>query len=148
MQPCSTKGCQTMGGQKCRSEKKSSSKSQSTQKRGYRGQVRPFLFQNSSFDLHSFAALWATRLHSTSFKRSDSYLFGNILKIGMTALFRYFICAKRCYIYLILCGHRANQTALAFFRILERSRPLTSIFCFESADIYWVYLLCKKLEPF
>ena len=66
--------------------KKSSSKSQSTQKRGYRRQVRPFLFQNSSFDLHSFAALWATRLHSTSFERSDSYLLGNSWKIGMTAL--------------------------------------------------------------
>ena len=96
----------------------------------------------------SFAALWATRLHSTSFERSDSYLLGFSLKIGMKALFRYFISAQRCDIYLILHGHRANQTPLAFFRILERSWPLTSIFCFESVDICCVYLLCKKLEPF
>ena len=98
-------------------------------------------FRSALLTSHSLAALCATRMHSTSFERSDSYLLGNRLKIGMTALLRYFICAKRCDIYHILRGHRANQTALAFFRILERSWPLTSIFCFESVDICCVYLL-------
>ena len=50
----------------------------------------------------SLTALWATRLHSTSFERSDSYLFGFSLEIGITALLRYFISAQRYSIYLIL----------------------------------------------
>ena len=73
----------------------------------------------------SFAAFWATRLQSTSFERSDSYLLGFSLEVGITALLKYFISSQRHDIYLILHGHRANQTALAFFRILERSWPLT-----------------------
>ena len=96
----------------------------------------------------SFAVLCATSLHSTSFERSDSYLFGFSLKIGISALFRYFISAQRYVIYLILRVHRANQTPLAFFRILESSWPLTSIFCFESADICCVYWFFKRIEPF
>ena len=96
----------------------------------------------------SFAALWATRMHSTSFERSDSYLLRFSLKIGISALFRYFISAQRYVIHLIIRVHRANQTPLAFFEILERSWPLTSIFCFESADICCVYWFCKKIEPF
>ena len=104
--------------------------------------------RSANLTYSSFAALWATRLHSTSIERSDSYLLGFSLKIGMTALFMYFISAQRCVIYLTLRGHRGNQTTLAYFRILERSWPLTSIFCFESADICCVYWFFKKIEPF
>ena len=110
--------------------------------------VRQFFSRFATLTSSSFAALWATRMHSTSFERSDSYLFGFSLKIGISALFRYFISAQRYVIYLILRVHRANQTPLAFFEILERSWPLTSIFCFESADICCVYWFFKRIEPF
>ena len=102
--------------------------------------LKMIFFRSALLTSRSLAALCATRLHSTSFERSDSYLLGNSSNICMKALLRYFICAKRCDIYHILRGHRANQTALAFFRILERSWPLTSIFCFESVEICCVYL--------
>ena len=62
----------------------------------------------------NFGALWATRVHSTSFERSDSYLLGNSFKFGVKALLRYFIFAQKCDMYFILCGHRANQKLLAF----------------------------------
>ena len=104
--------------------------------------------RSANLTYSSFAALWATRLHSTSFERSHSYLFGFSWKVGMTALLRYFISAQRYVIYLILRVHRANQTPLAFFRILESSWPLTSIFCFESADICCVYLFYKEFDPY
>ena len=110
--------------------------------------VRQFFSWFVTLTSSSFAALWATRMHSTSFERSDSYLLRFSLKIGISALFRYFISAQRYVIYLILRVHRANQTPLAFFRILESSWPLTSIFCFESADICCVYWFFKKIEPF
>ena len=104
--------------------------------------------RSANLTYSSFAALWATRLHSTSIERSDSYLLRFSLKIGITALLRYFIFAQRCDIYLTFRGHRANQTPLAFFRILERSWPLTSIFCFESVEKCLIYLLFKNFEPF
>ena len=104
--------------------------------------------RSANLTYSSFAALWATRLHSTSIERSDSYLLGFSLKIGMKELLRYFIFAQRDDIYLNSCGNIANHLPLAFFRILERSWPLTSIFCFESADICCVYLFWKKFEPF
>ena len=110
--------------------------------------IRRFFSRCATLTSSSFTVLWATSMHSTSFERSDSYLFGFSLKIGMTALLRYFISAQRCDRYLSLCGHRANRTSLAFFRILERSWSLTSIFWFESTDICGVYLIWKKIEPF
>ena len=96
----------------------------------------------------SFAALWATRLHSTSIERSDSYLLGFSLKIGMTALFMYFISAQRCVIYLTLRGHRGNQTAWPFLGFWRGFGLLISISNFESAGTCCVYLLCKKNQPF
>ena len=147
MQPCSLKGCKTARGQNCRSGKKSSYKSSATRKSGYRGQVIQFFSKTPTLMLSNSTVLWATKMHSTLFERSDSYLLGFSLEFGVTALLRYFISAQRHDIYLILHGHRANQTALAFFRILERSWPLTSFFCFESTDIWCVYLFCKKIEP-
>ena len=148
MQPCSSKGCKTARGQSCRSGKKSSYKSSATQKSGYRGQVIQFFSKTPTLMLSNSTVLWATKMHGTLFKRSDSYLLGFSLKIGITALFMYFISAQRCVIYLTLRGHRGNQTTLAFFRILERSWPLTSIFCFKSVDICCAYLFWKKFEPF
>ena len=148
MQSCSSKGCKTMEVKAGVLKEKWSYLTPVPSFSSRPWFVRRFIFRSALLNSHSLAALWATRLHSTSFERSDSYLLGTSLKIGMTALLRYFICAKRCDIYLILRGHRANQTALAFFRILERSWPLTSIFCFESADICCVYLFWKKFEPF
>ena len=47
---------------------------------------KTIFFRSALLTSHSLAALWATRLHSTSFERSDSYLLGNSWKIGMTAL--------------------------------------------------------------
>ena len=110
--------------------------------------VKQFFSRFATLTSSSFATLWAKRLHSTSFERSDSYLVGFSLKIGMTALLKYFISAQKCDIYLNLRGHRANQTPLAFIRILERSWSLTSIFCFESVEKCLIYLLFKNFEPF
>ena len=148
MQPCSSKGCKTTGGQSWSYEREIVLFDPGTLVFASTLICKTIFFRSATLTSSSFAALWATRLHSTSFERSDSYLLGNSSKTGMIALLRYFICAKTCDIYLILCMHRANQTPLAFFRILERSWPLTSIFCFESVDICCVYLLYKKLEPF
>ena len=108
--------------------------------------VRQFFSRFATLTSSSFAALWATSLHSTSFERSDSYLLGFSLKIGMTALLRYFISAQKCDIYLNLHGHRANQTPLAFIRILERPWSLTQFFDLNQ-QIYLV-LTCfeKKLS--
>ena len=103
--------------------------------------------RSANLTYSSFAALWATRLHSTSIERSDSYLLGFSLKMGITALLSYFISPQRCDIYLILWVHRANQTPLAFFRILERSWPLTSGLCLESVEKCLIYLLCQNFEP-
>ena len=106
--------------------------------------VRQFFSRFANLTFSSFAALWVTRLHSTSFERSDSYLLGFSLKIGMTAFLSYFISAQRCDIYLNLRGHRANQTTLAFFRILERSWPLTSTFLIWINRYMWCLLVLKK----
>ena len=144
MQPCSSKGCKTAGGQSCSSGKKSSYKSSATRKSGYRGQVIQFFSKTPTLMLSNSTVLWATKMHSTLFERSDSYLLGFSLKIGMTAFLSYFISAQRCDIYLNLRGHRANQTTLAFFRILERSWPLTSTFLIWINRYMWCLLVLKK----
>ena len=138
MQPCSSKGCKTAVGQNCRSGKNHLTNQGRLMKVCTGVKKDHFFLQNSTLIFSNSTFLWATRLHSTSFERSDSYLLRFSLKIGITALLRYFIFAQRCDIYLTFRGHRANQTPLAFFRILERSWPLTSIF------LLWIsrYMLC------
>ena len=148
MKACSSKGCKTAGGQSCRSGKNRLTNQGRLKKVGTGVKKDHFCFKPPFLIFRNSTVLWATRMHSTSFERSDSYLFGFSLKIGISALFRYFISAQRYVIYLILRVHRANQTPLAFFRILERSWSLTSIFWFESTDIFGVYLFWKRIEPF
>ena len=148
MQTCSSKDCKTAGGQSCRSGKNRLTNQGRLKKVGTRVKEDHFCFKPPTLIFSNSTFLWATRMHSTSFERSDSYLFGFSLKIGISALFRYFISAQRYVIHLIIRVHRANQTPLAFFEILERSWPLTSIFCFESADICCVYWFFKRIEPF
>ena len=141
MQSCSLRAVKLL-------EVKSSYKSCATRKSGYRGQVIQFFSKTPTLMLSNSTVLWATKMHSTSFERSDSYLLGFSLEVGITALLRYFISAQRHDIYLILRGHRANQTALAFFRILERSWPLSSIFLVWINRYMWCLLILKKFEPF
>ena len=148
MHPCSSKGCKTAGGQSCRSGKNRLTNQGRLEKVGTGVKEDHFCFKPPTLIFSNSTVLWATRMHSTSFERSDSYLLRFSLKIGISALFRYFISAQRYVIHLIIRVHRANQTPLAFFEILERSWPLTSIFCFESADICCVYWFFKKIEPF
>ena len=148
MQPCSLKGWRITDNQSWRIETEMVLLDPGTHFYESTLICKMIFSRSATLTSSSFAALWATRLHSTSFESPDSYLLGFSLKIGIAAIFSYFISAQRCDIYLILCGHRANQTALAFFRILERFWPLTSIFCFKSIDICCVYLLCKKIQPF
>ena len=148
MHPCSSKDCRITEDQSWRFETKMILLDPGTHFFESTLICKTIFSRSATLTSSSFAALWATRMHSTSFERSDSYLLRFSLKIGISALFRYFISAQRYVIHLIIRVHRANQTPLAFFEILERSWPLTSIFCFESADICCVYWFFKKIEPF
>ena len=148
MQPCSLKECRIIEDQNWRFFRKMVLLDPGTHFFESSLICKTNFSRSATLTSSSFAAFWATRLHSTSFERSDSYLLRFSLKIGITALLRYFIFAQRCDIYLTFRGHRANQTSLAFFRILERSWPLTSIFWFESTDICGDYLFWKEIEPF
>ena len=44
--------------------------------------------RSATLTFSSFAVLWATSLHSTSFERSDSYLFGFSLEMGIISLLK------------------------------------------------------------
>ena len=148
MQPCSLKGYKTAGCWNWRFDQKIVLLDPGAHFFESTLICKTILSRSLSLTFSSFAALWATWMYSTSFERSDSYLLGFSLKIGVTALLSWYISAQRYDTYPILCWHRANQTSLAFFKILERSWPVTSVFCFESVEKCLNYLLCKNFEPF
>ena len=145
MHPCSSKDCRITEDQSWRFETKMIPLDPGTHFFESTLICKTIFSRSATLTSSSFAALWATRLHSISFERSDSYLFGFSLKIGITALFRYFISAQKYVIYVILRVHRANQTPLAFFRILERSWPLTSIFLIWINRNMWCLLVLKRI---
>ena len=86
MQPCRSKGCKTAGGQSWSFEREMILLDSGTLFFKSNLICKTIFFRSALLTFHSLAALWATRLHSTSFERSDSYLLGNSWKIGMTAL--------------------------------------------------------------
>ena len=90
-------------------QKKTFYKSRLTCKNGYRDQVRPFHYKATFLIFINSTVLLATRMHNTSFERSESYLFRFILEKNITELKRYFISAERYVIYFILHGYTANQ---------------------------------------
>ena len=59
------------------------------------------LFRLSTFTGHSFGALWAIMMNSSSFESPKSYLFGHYLKNSSLVLLRYVILSWKVPIYYI-----------------------------------------------